>query len=295
MSLIIADGDMLAYKACAATQSETNLGTLDDPRWCICSDRPRAREEFDNSIHDLAAAVGLTSDEVVLCFTANSQWRRDLWPEYKISRKEVAWRTPVGLKDFKQELLGRENTFMYEQIEADDLMGLFATMDDRDMIIASGDKDLLQIPGKHLWIKPSTINSYETLFKQEEPGRTIEDLENGYVLQTTTEEWSDEFFYVQCITGDTADDIPGACAGVGPVKAKAALRKAQKEGTLDHWEVVIQQFEKGARFPDARAAAIRNARLVRILRTGEYDFETHEVFPWNPPIKSQPSVCLPSG
>ena len=184
---------------------------------------------------------------------------------------------------------------MYDNIEADDLMGLFATMDEREVIIASGDKDLLQIPGKHVWMNPPTVESRERLYKSEEAGRLIEDLGNGYVLQTTTPEWSEEFFYIQAITGDSSDDIPGACAGVGPVKAKNTLRKSEKAGPVGYWETVVQLFEKGQRFPNPRSAAIRNARLVRILRTGEYNFQTHEVKPWDPPIMSRPHALSPNG
>ena len=291
--IVVFDGDMLAYKAAFSTETEADMGTPGQPKWFACEDRPRAREAFDEMLLEITGAVGSTPDQAVLCFTSKSMWRRTLFPEYKVSRKGT--RSPIGLRDFKRELLERENSFMYDNIEADDLMGLFATMDEREVIIASGDKDLLQIPGKHVWMNPPTVESRERLYKSEEAGRLIEDLGNGHVLQTTTPEWSEEFFYIQTITGDSSDDIPGACAGVGPVKAKNTLRKSEKAGPLGYWETVVQLFEKGQRFPNPRSAAIRNARLVRILRTGEYNFQTHEVKPWNPPTTSRPHALSPNG
>ena len=70
---------------------------------------------------------------------------------------------------------------------------------------------------------------------------------------------------------------------MGPKRAATALK--EKDTDMDYWEAVIRQYEKA--FSDVSHAseqALRMARLVRILRYGEYDFDTHRVNPWQPPV-----------
>jgi DNA polymerase-1 len=63
--------------------------------------------------------------------------------------------------------------------------------------------------------------------------------------------------------------------GVGAVGAKKILDKAENP-----WEDILASYEKaGLTYDDA----LRNARLARILRPGEYNSTTKEPILWTPP------------
>lgn len=83
---------------------------------------------------------------------------------------------------------------------------------------------------------------------------------------TITEEEADLFHLRQTLEGDRTDGYPGA-RGVGPAKSEAIARRG--------WAAVAAQFE-------SEEDALANARVARILRHGEYDFETQTVTLWTP-------------
>jgi DNA polymerase-1 len=136
------------------------------------------------------------------------------------------------------------------------------------MISSSGgiavtiDKDLRTVPGWH-W-NPD---------KEEEP---------VYVEK----EDADVFFYLQWMTGDTTDNIPGLWR-VGPKKAEKFLANTPRS----EWEEQILELYKNEKRPETKQVdmspedfALAMARCVRILRNGEYDKDNKEVILWNPMI-----------
>lgn len=273
MALLILDADMVMVSALQHAMVEQCLDAPADETWVYACDLVKARAKYEEEVDALCDIADCPRDDVLECFSSGSAYRRSIYPEYKKNR--AGRMKPPGFKEFKAQLLNGDKAYMYEQIEADDVIGIFATWPDNgDVIVASNDKDLLQIPGKHLWKANGTM-------PEAEPGRTVT-LINDYVLQYISPEWATRHFYTQALVGDTTDSIPG-CPGVGPKRAQTALAKASTD--LDYWEAVVRQYEKA--FPDVSHAseqAIRMARLVRILKYGEYDFQTHRVKPWTPPI-----------
>jgi DNA polymerase-1 len=136
------------------------------------------------------------------------------------------------------------NTIMYRNLEADDVLGILGTKN-RDTIIWSEDKDLLTIPAKH-WI-------------------------NGEVVEITEAEANYQFLY-QTLIGDSTDNYKG-CPTIGPKTANKILSSGCT------WEAVVEAFKsKGL----SEEVALENARLARILRDGEYNTETGEVYLWQP-------------
>ena len=130
-----------------------------------------------------------------------------------------------------------------DKLEADDLLGILGSSD-ANTVIWSADKDLLTIPAYHLI--------------------------DGRVVEIDKEE-ADYHFYVQSLTGDATDNYKG-CPTVGAVKAERILNQHGAS-----WETVVSTFEKHGL---SEEVAIENARLARILRDGEYNFETKEVHLW---------------
>ena len=250
MTLIL-DSDMLLFRACSATEVEVQLA---DDVWTRHSELPDARRYYWDTVDGWLQEHNLQRSDVIHCFTERSAFRRELAPTYKMNRKGPK---PIGFKALKNELLQDEGSFMYHRIEADDLIGIFATMlSDKEVIIASGDKDLNQIAGHHIWI-------------DKEPWGV-------------TDEEADRFRYEQAISGDTTDGIPG-CKSVGPTGAKKIVEAFDLENPLECWKGVVHTYRTKGKDPTPGETALLQARLTRILRTGEYNFKTHEVHLWNPP------------
>ena len=241
---LLIDADIIAYRACSATERETEW---EEDEWTITSDLKEARASFDMAVDHLRQQANVRTH--VLCFSDTSNYRKRIDPSYKGNR---ASRKPVGYKAFRNSLLEdyKELCVCKPNIEADDCIGILATIPKQaaQMIIWSADKDLKQIPGVHL----------------------IDD-----ELVTITEEEGDRYFLTQVLTGDQADNYSG-CPGIGPKKAEAILDSAD----LNWWPAVVAAYEKvGLTVDDA----IHQARLARILRRSDWNHDKQEPILWTPP------------
>ncbi len=180
-------------------------------------------------------------DEVITCLSGDNLYRKDVAPYYKANRKGT--RKPMLLNFAKDYLYKEYNGMVEDKLEADDLLGILGSRD-INTVIWSADKDLLTIPAYHLL--------------------------EGKVTEVDKEE-ADYWFLYQTLVGDSTDNYKG-CPTVGAKKADKLL---QDNGTT--WQTVVDAFaEQGL----GEEVAIENARLARILRDGEYNFETKEVKLW---------------
>ena len=130
------------------------------------------------------------------------------------------------------------------------MLGLCATNGKyKDPIIVSVDKDMRTIPCKLL---------------------ADDDLE----LETRKK--ADRQWIIQSLSGEPTDNYKGLDK-VGVVTADKIIGDAKT--TEDMWNKVVAAYEKkGQTVGDA----ILSARLARILREGDYDYNTGEVKLWNP-------------
>jgi 5'-3' exonuclease len=183
------------------------------------------------------------TDHVTLFFSDTQNFRKTVDPEYKGNRTK---RKPVGYRRLLEWCYEHYETVRLPHLEADDALGLYCHQDTLNFILVSPDKDMKQIVCRH--------------FNNEEE------------FDVTLEE-ADNFFYTQIITGDPVDGYKGI-PGVGAVGARKILDKAE-----DPWEAIVAAYEKAGLTLDD---AIRNARLARILRPGEYDFDLHQPILWTP-------------
>ncbi len=143
--------------------------------------------------------IDLNTEEYMLFCTGDTNFRKEIYPEYKANRKDAV--KPEHLAACKQHL--RTEWKAYESIncEADDLVGIEAMRSPtRETIIVSVDKDLNTIPGWHY--NPKKKERY--LVSPRDALR---------------------FFYYQLLVGDSADNIKGA-KGIGPKKAERILETA---------------------------------------------------------------------
>lgn len=269
---LLLDADMLLFKAMMAAEVEVEV---EPDVWTRHSELPQAREAYWQQLVNWCDHLGCSLGDVVHCFTDASAFRRDLFPDYKASRKGKP--KPIGFKAFRAEFLSEPLAFMYSQIEADDVIGILATqlaIDGEPYAIASGDKDLLQLPGLHLW----TATSKE---QESEDGLTVE-CSGDFIIKNATPEYAERFTYQQFLQGDATDGIPG-CPGMGEVRAKRLVSSFDIAKPLDCWEAIVRAYEASGKVEHPREFATLQARLVRILRTGDYDFDSHAVSLWNPP------------
>jgi len=184
------------------------------------------------------------TDNVTLYFSDSRNFRKELDAEYKGKRTK---RKPVGYKRLLDWCNANYRVVRYPKLEADDALGMECHLDPSDFVLISPDKDMKQIACR---------------------------LYNGDVEVNVTPEEADYWFWTQVITGDPVDGYKGI-PGVGAVGAKKML-----DNTEDIWATIVEGYQKAGLSLDD---AIRNARLARILRPGEYNSTTKEPILWTPP------------
>lgn len=144
------------------------------------------------------------SDEYELWLTGSSNFRYNVYPEYKANRRasyRPKWEKQV--KDHMREAWSANTT---DGIEADDMLGIRAYEVGDNAIICHLDKDINQIAGVHYNWELTRLGTVVREWKK-------------YVV---TPEEANYFFYYQLLIGDPTDNIKGV-NGIGPKKATALL------------------------------------------------------------------------
>ena len=244
MTLLI-DADWLIYNSCCACEEDT--------RWTehehtLHSDERDIMNMIDNRI-DVYKTIAGEKHDIVMCFTSYPTFRHEIFPEYKIHR--IGKRKPLALRSVINNCKKIYDCVSYPNLEGDDVLGLLATNGQyKNPIIVSVDKDMRTIPCK--------------LIAAEE-------------VEHITEKKANRHWFEMSIAGDSTDGIVGV-KGTGMVTATKLL--ADTPDTIDAlWSKVAETYtKKGYTLADA----ILNARLTRILREGDYYYNTGTVKLWNP-------------
>jgi DNA polymerase-1 len=256
------DGDLMCFKA-ACSLDKHGIENLEE------------RLTQDLGLWD--PGVG----EVTVAFSTGrrNNYRRDFWPSYKAHRDGKAG--PESLQDVIQWVKDNHNgpIDVRPRIEADDIMGIH--MSEGNATCVTKDKDLRSVPG-WFW-----------------------DPERGFP-ELVTEDEADHNHHYQWLIGDSADNIPGIYR-FGP---KAALKFLEgipfgkrSEAVMNHYidcqyDTVKWKSKDGTKMSGTRAEqledkygwegghdevyALSQARCVRILRAGEWDYETETPILWSP-------------
>jgi len=156
--------------------------------------------------------------------------------KYKGNRDAAA--RPKHHKALREYLVNKWNAQIAEGQEADDAIGIdMSKWKSGEVVGASFDKDLLQIPGVHYdWTKDEEV--------------------------TVTPKAGMLAFYGQVLSGDSTDNVPGI-EGIGPARAKRLLDGVKS--SRDCWRIVLDAY-KEAYGDKAEAYAIETARLVWVRR-----------------------------
>lgn len=241
---IVFDGDMILFRACSAVEREIQWN---ENLWTLHSDAAEAKEIVDNLIASITEKVLNHYNyggmySIHLCFSAKRNFRYDILPTYKLNR--AGRRKPLAYYGLLQWALDNYDCITIPNLEADDIMGLNSG---DDTVLVSGDKDFKTIPG----------HFYNFLADE---------------FYDITKEEADYWHLYQTLVGDVADNYKG-CPGIGAVSAKKLL------DTSPTWQAVVEAFAK--KKLDENEALLQ-ARVARILRPGEYNYDTQEIMLWTP-------------
>lgn len=254
------DADIVAYQAAASCEQPVKW---DDDLWTLHAFESEAEEKFDSMVSAIKEKVGAT--ELILALSDSSNWRKDVLPTYKSNRADV--RKPMLLKHLRAYAAEKYSVYQRPGLEGDDCLGILATMKSnkgRDFIICSLDKDFKTIPGKH----------YN--FGRDE-------------FFEISEHRADYWHMYQTLTGDSTDGYSG-CPGVGPKNAERILNEALEEGTpwadpsqlqALYWRRVVAAYNKAGL---SEEEALVQARVARICRASDYDFNSKAVKLWTPTL-----------
>lgn len=248
------DGDTVIFSASSATEYVTELDEWTSVLWGNLSE---AVAVFKNKIK--AIEEELEVDETIIALSHDLRFRPDVMPDYKFNR--AGSRKPITYGRLRQYV--RDNYRFYEKpyLEGDDVLGILMThpkVVQGEKIIVAIDKDLDTIPGPHY--------NYEK--------------DRYYEVSEEEANW---FFYKQCLMGDATDGYKG-CPGIGPVSAEKVLQAVKDEHgedatEMDYWRAIVETYEsKGLTEEDA----LMNARVARICRVDDYDYQKDEVILWSP-------------
>jgi 5'-3' exonuclease len=241
---LLVDGNNLAMRAVHASWNTSTLTNADGV--------PTAAVMI--YINALTKLIGeLEPTHIAIGWDGQSKFRRELLPSYKANRKEA----PQELrKDDAFRLMQRfayfAGIYSHQNIEheADDLIAAWwgsITHPDSEIVIASGDKDLLQLLGPN----PFGVRTVAHRFGDPElwTAERFEEV-NGY----PPERWP----LIGALMGDASDNIEGL-RGIGPKKAAKML----SEHGWDLGEAVRD------RFPEEEARIETNFRLMDLQNPQE--------------------------
>ena len=244
MTLLI-DADWLIYNSCCACEQDTRWNEWEHT---LYSNRLEILIMIENRL-DVYRTIADSKHDIVMCFTSYPTFRHEIFPEYKINR--IGKRKPLALKSVIKEVKERYETVAYDNLEGDDVLGLLATNGRyKDPIIVSVDKDMRTLPCKLI-----ADDSIEHI----------------------TNKKADRHWFEMSLAGDAGDGILGI-KGMGMVTASKTLASTPDTKEALWFKVQETYTKKGYTIADA----ILNARLTRILREGDYDYNTGEVKLWNP-------------
>jgi DNA polymerase-1 len=263
MRIAILDADVIAYVASAEAANyepvEWGEGVSTDD-----SGMPKAKDVAKTMV-ELWTTYS-SCKEAVLAFSGESKlnFRRAVNPGYKSNRtteKPVLY--PALVNWMKDTWVSESAT----NLEGDDIIGIHVTTVDQGVT----------------WVGVSTDKDLKTL-----PGHIVHVTREGPKYLTLNDTQANRWWMMQTIMGDPVDGYKGA-PGLGIKAAEGIL-----DGTTNLQEMWLaardaygrqynkpvqrKKFLTGSPYQEA----LMNARCARILRAGDYNYETQEVNLWTP-------------
>ena len=235
---LLIDADVLVHKVSRAAEKCIRW---DNGVWTWHAEESEADLILDSYLEKLKEKTN--ADIVVMCLSDTVNFRHSVFKEYKLGRDNPDSYAPMLKKYIREKFLKDFNAFMIAGLEADDVLGILMTYDkylpDYTKVIATIDKDLDTIPGKHYNL-------------------------NKELMYDVTDDYADYRFYYQTLMGDRVDGIPG-CPGFGDKTSEKLLKSTEQS---EWWNEIVKAYKKKGLDEEY---ALTMARLVRILRSSDWD------------------------
>jgi len=195
MTIALVDGDIVAFRCAASAENEPEeIAIL----------------RADKLMRDILYLT--EADSYIAYLSGPNNFRKQIYSEYKANRKDKP--KPIHLKAVREYLITNWDYKAVDGCEADDMLSVDQHRN-LNTIIASIDKDLLQVPGRH-------FNFVKTEFYDITPAAGIRK------------------FYESLLKGDKADNIPGI-TGLGEKKAARLLEGCENEQEM--FDVCREQYK----------------------------------------------------
>lgn len=215
---VLIDGDIIAYRAAFSSEKDFE------------SDAAKKVDEImGNILSDTCSFIHHEAYEVYL--TGRNNFRHEVAKSAPYKGNRIGRPRPLHLSFCRDYLVVNYQANITDGQEADDAIAIRATELGEDTIIASIDKDFLQVPCVHYNFtsrKFTKVGEFEGLKK----------------------------FYSQVLTGDAVDNVFGLYR-VGPKSAQKMLKDCKTEE--DMWKVCVEAYGEEDR-------PLENARLVWLRR-----------------------------
>jgi 5'-3' exonuclease len=214
--IALLDGDILVYECGFSSDSNAKKDGIEEGYEPL----PFTLKIVKNKIDAIMEVTGANAYEVYL--TGKDNFRLEIQPDYKANRDPN--HKPHWYQEIKDYLIAQHDAVVVDGIEADDMLGIRQMTEQEDFTcICSKDKDLDCIPGFHYNWSPSRY--MDGVYEVSEYDAAL-------------------FFYTQCLTGDSTDNIPGIYKSTGKratKKMKDGLLACRNE--LEMFEYVRDQYE----------------------------------------------------
>jgi 5'-3' exonuclease len=206
-------------------------------------------KNFKSHISSMLAMLFLEDDDYLMAVKASSNFRDDIYSEYKAHRKTD---NPNDTVDILRDLAVHHNMAIYaEGREADDYLRIWSIeLKEQGIspIICSIDKDLLCIPAQHF------------------------DLKKNILIEV--DEWQALLnYYEQLLKGDATDNVPGL-PNIGPKRASLLLSNCETEEELQEAVCMAYQAAYGDEWKNY---LLSNGKMIYIQKY-ENDFFSLETW-----------------
>ena len=218
---VLIDGDIIAYRAAFSTQDLLEKDAKD-----------KVDELMDFIIDETVNFPFASADDYQTFLTGKTNFRFDIAKTAPYKGNRAATEKPKYLGTTRDHLSNKYSAIISVNEEADDLISKAAAALNYKCVVASIDKDMLQLPCWH-------FNFGRKEWKRVTP------------IEGTL------FFYTQILTGDNADNIKGL-HGIGPKKAEKILADCDTEDSM--WKAVVKAYDGDIE------SITENARLLWLRR-----------------------------
>ena len=247
---MLVDGDILLY--ICSTQMEEPI-KWDEDTWTLHASESKTIDKFSDTLTYYSQI--LLCNKIVIALSSKTNFRKKICPLYKYGRRNN--RKPLTFQPVRDWAKKNYECYELPYLEGDDVLGILATSDkfvQGEKVILTKDKDLKTIPST-IWFMQG----------------------DDYV--NVSEEEADYNHMIQTLSGDSTDGYSG-CPSVGAKTAEKILSEHKgNKGAM--WEAVLKRYKMNNL---DKKYALLQARLARIIRNSDYNWERKRPKLWLPQV-----------